>query len=143
MTIEQQTCSLELAKKLKELGVKQESYFFWAYSRKRANHHCTGKHHPRTECLSRAFPFSLVSYLEKRNLEGGRTEKDWFSAFTAAELGELLPNNTIHYSKDGDAWCCLYDNNLQDGHGEFGRTEAEARAKMLIYLVDKKKLLAG
>ena len=29
MTLEQQVVSLELAKKLKELGCKQESYFWW------------------------------------------------------------------------------------------------------------------
>ena len=29
MKIENQVCSLELAKKLKELGVEQDSYFFW------------------------------------------------------------------------------------------------------------------
>jgi hypothetical protein len=30
MNLNQQVCSLELARKLKELGVKQESYFWWA-----------------------------------------------------------------------------------------------------------------
>jgi hypothetical protein len=29
MNLEQQVCSLELAKRLKELGVKQDSFFFW------------------------------------------------------------------------------------------------------------------
>ena len=29
MKIESQVCSLELAKKLKELGVKQESLYYW------------------------------------------------------------------------------------------------------------------
>ena len=32
MKLEQQVCSLELAQKLKELGVKQESLFYWTYS---------------------------------------------------------------------------------------------------------------
>ena len=29
MKLEDQVCSLELAKKLKELGVKQDSLFYW------------------------------------------------------------------------------------------------------------------
>jgi len=32
MKLENQVCSLELAKKLKELGVKQESLFYWRYN---------------------------------------------------------------------------------------------------------------
>jgi hypothetical protein len=30
ISLEKQVCSLELAKRLKELGVKQESLFYWA-----------------------------------------------------------------------------------------------------------------
>ena len=31
MSLEKQVCSLELAKRLRELGVKQESLFWWMY----------------------------------------------------------------------------------------------------------------
>jgi hypothetical protein len=44
----------------------------------------------------------------------------------------------LHHSKDGDKWCSLYGTNLQDSHGEFADTEADARAKMLIYLLENK-----
>jgi len=29
MNLDQQVCSLEIAKRLKELGLKQDSYFYW------------------------------------------------------------------------------------------------------------------
>ena len=37
MKLEDQVVSLELAKKLKELGVKQESLFYWGYYQVSAN----------------------------------------------------------------------------------------------------------
>ena len=33
MKLEQQVCNLELAKKLKELGVKQESLWYWVHNK--------------------------------------------------------------------------------------------------------------
>jgi hypothetical protein len=61
MELEKQICSLELAKKLKELGVKQDSLFWWVNGRGRMELH--DKH----------------------------TDSDSVSAFTVAELGEMLP----------------------------------------------------
>lgn len=42
----------------------------------------------------------------------------------------------VNYSKDGDQWCCLFGSNLQEGHAEFSTTEANARAKLLVYLLE-------
>jgi hypothetical protein len=39
--------------------------------------------------------------------------------------------NEIHYSKDGNQWCCLLGSNLREGYGEFAGPEADCRAKML------------
>lgn len=70
MKIEDQVCSLELAKKLEKLRVRQESYFVWP---KR----------PHDE-------YELLHFNAKS------TYKDnYFSAFTSAELGELLPNSIL------------------------------------------------
>jgi hypothetical protein len=73
MPIEHQVCSHELAARLAELGVRQESAFWWVdrkltYTGGRASH--TPRH-------------------------GG------IAAFTAAELGEMLPDEVIITSKNG------------------------------------------
>lgn len=66
MLIEDQVCSLELSKKLYELGVKQESNFYYSFT-------IAGKRY-------------LLDYLENNEKFSS------FSAFTAAELLEILPN---------------------------------------------------
>lgn len=63
MPIEKQVCSLELAKRLKELGVKQGSYFYW-----NAQH---------------------IWVAAGKDIEYDKDNA--ISAFTAAELGEILP----------------------------------------------------
>jgi hypothetical protein len=67
MKLEQQVVSLELAKKLKELGVKQESLFYWNRHKSEISWGLS-----QTNC-------SKISHWET------------ISAFTVAELGELLP----------------------------------------------------
>jgi len=67
MKIEEQVTSLKLSKRLKALGVKQESIFYWRKT-------------------------SLGDY-EATDRSNVYMPKDTFySAFTVAELGELLPN---------------------------------------------------
>jgi hypothetical protein len=75
MNIEEQVCSLELSKKLKELGVKQESFYHWHYQ--------VYTHEDFKWKLIDSSKFSYITYLSKEN---------FISAFTVAELGELLPN---------------------------------------------------
>lgn len=111
MKLEDQVVSLELAKKLKELGVRQESLFYW-------NDCWMGK-----PTLDRAI-----------HSDNG---KESYSAFTVAELGEMLPHHNIK----------MYNIQpriqLRIGGKELNafveaETEADARAKMLIYLIENK-----
>ena len=110
MTLEKQVTSLELSKRLKELGVKQESFAFW--------HEATNG----TVTLinrDRWLPAILA---------------DIYSAFTVAELGEMLPQN-YGTRYDGQGWS-VYDGNGKYVVGMSTDTEADARAKMSIYLIE-------
>lgn len=126
MKLEQQVVSLELAQKLKELGVKQEGNYMWGN-------------------------FSSQWGLMFREKQGDNFDY-WLKsgyfpiAFTVAELGELL--NEITTKIDcGDSW---YDKVGQtakptvgwggDLHEETSDTEADARAKMLVYLLENNLL---
>jgi len=76
--LEKQVCSLDLAKRLKELGVKQESVWAWYETTDRDDK-------PR---LNRFDEHCTVCTLPQQQWE----EK--YSAFTVAELGEMLPLKT-------------------------------------------------
>ena len=113
MKRELQVCRLDLAKRLEELGVKQESLFYWEDRR------------------SNGLGLHLF-------WDGGKNDAMYptFSAFTVAELGEMLPFNFAsqrnNYHGDRD-WVCFKSGtefNVFDG------TEADARAKMLINLIE-------
>ena len=60
-----------------------------------------------------------------------------YSAFTVAELGEMLPQGFYSIRDDGKMagtpplHACWYNHKMQ-----LGTTEADARAKMLIYLLE-------
>lgn len=120
MRLEDQVCSLELAKRLKELGVKQESNFWWAISKDRPGdgwffcHPIHWKHHAHL-------------------YEG-------ISAFTVAELGEILSKrwNPISSALDGlpifnGEWCWYDEGILRVKE----KTEADARAKMICHLIEQ------
>lgn len=123
MKLEDQVCSLELAKRLKELGVKQESVFFWVVT------------HDGWEVLNHTLmrhTGSLGTLYTVRVPDTGST----YSAFSLSELGEMLPpgRKSWRYSdfdeEDGKYLC------EQVGHSEQAHTEADARAKVLIYLLE-------
>lgn len=117
MKLEEQVISLELAKKLKELGVKQESHFYWVEMYEEP-----------------AQLFDLSWALDPRRLANEQYRN--VSAFTVAELGEMLPFG--YYSRRGTrGFTCGTLNNENYGTRR-GVTEADARAKMLIYLLENK-----
>lgn len=139
MKIEQQVVSLELAKKLKELGVKQESYFHWGKS-------AFSGVYGITSTDSR----HLAKINEFHDEPGASDYYDLISAFTVAELGEMLPEYINIPYKNGrkraqDHWLLFrkgyvryYANAYCDSPHFSANTEADARAKMLIYLIENK-----
>ena len=86
--LEKQVCSLELAQRLKELGVKQESLWAWYETTDRDD----------TPRLNRFDEHCTVCTLPKQAWE----EK--YAAFTVSELGEMLPESYIT-ERRLNAWC--------------------------------------
>ena len=113
MKLEQQVCSPSLAKKLKALGVQQDSYLYWGQ-------------YSTTE-------WRIVNPLWRAT---DKNSND-VSAFTVAELGEMLPSMTISYHKAIGEWTCKTMNEKVP-EITMEMTEADARAQMLIYLIKHK-----
>jgi hypothetical protein len=111
MKIEDQVCSLELAQKLKELGVKQSSLFSFIYYK----------------------GMTFTGY-ELKQTAWKLEDQEYVSAFTVAELGEMLPENIITF-KFKEMYECCFLNSPHRTNFTF-KTEANARAKMLIYLLE-------
>ncbi len=106
MKIEQQVSNLELSKKLKELGVKQESLFKWEQSYSKGTQYLDYKTHERLKN-----PINTVTrydWVVKDNSkvygspeivfewwwkEVQKIEAESISAFTTVELGEMLPEH--------------------------------------------------
>lgn len=126
MNLENQVTSLELSKQLRELGVKQESLFWWnTWGNKLGN--------PFVTHTKGGWAKDMTPYL--------------VSAFTVAELGEMLP---FFVNKDhvwaGQLMCVRHPHDWMVSYGtmkeawikESADTEADARAKMLIHLIKEK-----
>lgn len=83
-----------------------------------------------------------ISHNLKLN-RGDSSSEHCFAAFTVAELGEMLPD-TITTTHFDDAWFVEYDAIPGEEREGFKNrrftedAEAEARAGMLIYLLDNK-----
>lgn len=123
MKLKDQVCSLELAKKLKELEVKQESLWYYENG-------------------------ELFIWDDSGNPE---LEPDWdncFSAFTIAELGEIMKGKGMGvtaYSTlgRGEWWVRggTWDVGSQKYEGlETDKIWANALAKMLVYLLENKTI---
>lgn len=136
--LEQQVTSLEISKRLKELGVKQESLFYWS----RVNYDKV-----LWEILRDGGYISKI----------GEEEVPHFSAFTVAELGEMLPCEITppdvmgEKQKTRNVQFDFWEEQVNDfyqikrvyrvsvGSIQFkADTEADARGKMLIYLLENK-----
>lgn len=121
MDISQQVTNQELSAKLKALGVKQESFWYWTGPKNR-----------------------IDIYQSKLGHEHA------CSAFSVAELGIALPEDTpsdktacwMQVTEDGDGDCfwdrfCERDDFTPHLILE-GKNEADKRALMLIYCIENK-----
>lgn len=115
MNLESQVTSLELSKKLKELGVNQESLFYWVKN-----------------------PYFDSDLFEiTRFGEGYYHISESCSAFNASELLELLPKEWIRIEFHGKKYHCFYHYIEEERlRLEFGNTLQHSLAKMLIYLIE-------
>ena len=131
--MEWQVTSLETSKRLKELGVKQENEFYWI-------EHKLIKEADYQNCIILHDKKTWVNYfIDDRNWWNA------YSAFTVAELGRLtLEKSNIvwkqFWNKKG---VMLYSSNNDYGWQappDFPKfcceTEAEARGRMLVYLLE-------
>ena len=132
MKLEKQVVSLELSKKLKELGVEQESLWYHIHF-----------------CQSHGM-------IPDGEISGRERADSWnsefvYSAFTTAELGEMLPDDFISFrSKQGKHsstpkkidWWCEKEEKTGRVWLKHSDTEADCRAKMLIYLIENKYIIS-
>lgn len=127
--MEKYVCSLELAKELKELGIKQESEFYWIWNTVLK----------KGEGLN--FRKQTRSYKDFGDVKSRGCIK-YYSAFTVGELGEKLPDWCASFnhkqSEKIRKWRCEADSEQICLTIQFADTEANARAKMLIYLLENK-----
>lgn len=123
MKLESQVTNLELSKKLKELGVKQESLYVWGSNIEGA------RFSPIKEK-----DFILIG-VDRRG-EYPNIFNFTYSAFTASELGDIFPSSIQLPFKMSGKW---YWSN-EKGRYEVD-TETNGRAKMLIYLLEHKVIV--
>ena len=114
---EWQLTNLKLSRQLKELGVPQESLWYWTLVQ--AYESVTGK--------------------DEWVLEYGQEHGDTISAFTVAEHGEALLRGVKCWKWERKdkiiAWVCC--NPISENHID-GDTESNTKAKIRIYLIENK-----
>lgn len=138
MKLENQVCSLEQGKRLKELGVEDNCYLGWIIPPSNG---------VRVPIHGKDGEARLI---ERNTIMYSGNGKDKYPAFTVAELGVMLldycgshinglygytphPNNKFKWVADiNDNW----DKKPQPPSIAKGNTEAEARADLLIYLLE-------
>lgn len=105
MKLEDQVTNLEISKKLKSLGVEQESYFYWE------------------------------GWNESITHEEDGSFDDVYSAFTVAELIELLGNKlgVIDHFKNGE-WGAYIPNDI--GVSATGKYLPDVLAELLMRVTD-------
>lgn len=159
MNLEDQVTSLELSKKLCYLGVKQQSLFYWCVPKNEFKE-AHKKYNNILLYMFEAEDYTPVIDIENNLYVGGcgccqehKEAKEKYSAFTVAELGEMLPFNIILPNEYGPYYLemkkydygffLIYKMSTTDYDYKYfweseqkDNREANARAKMLIHLIE-------
>lgn len=124
MTLKQQVCTLEQAKKLSALGIEQRKGIFeW----------CVFMPDP----LGESWCYTPVYFLEAIEEQ----LHEWIaSAFTLTELMAMLPSDWAVWTDEGQYVCGEY-HDMQNLY-MLGKTAAEAVAAELISLLEDKEISA-
>lgn len=120
MKIEKQVCSLNLSKKLVELGITAEP-LFW-----------------HTVNIDPITPKDIIQKWQHSHFDA--CEK--YPAYTVAELGEMLPEYfESHRGPMLKNWYCGILEGGEDEYFAMEATQAEAMAAMLIHLLQNGNLV--
>lgn len=134
MLLEDQVCAVQYCRRLNELGVKKNAVYSWANDFKRG-------------FLLTSTTMAHINQKRSKNLQ---MHYEFHAAFTVAELGQFIPSLLIAQSatqidrpiimqKTHENMFCIYIKNENGSIWEFfnDSSEANARAKMLIYLIEQ------
>lgn len=146
MEIGKQVSGLELSKRLKELKVKQNSLFWWIKSNREEKYFIASVSIPQVDNLSVSWQTEKARCIDGYNDEYSYGIKDYISAFTVAELGEMLPEmmetESIIGADGVKRFFVVTPPAIREKYKNpplfSDYTEADARAKMLIYLLENK-----
>jgi hypothetical protein len=144
MKLENQYATIDQCKRLKELGIIQEGQFSWVYSNSESNHELYFNKVVAIDLLAQA---NLDNKLWQRIINEGI-----FSAWSVAELGELLPDkfqyqlsecfvDSVKFCKEhrwiaGIHTVWAHNNPVVAKKYFPGNNEAQIRAEVLIYLIE-------
>lgn len=140
MNLESQVCTLEQARKLKELGVDEDNYFYWLFE------------DVILSDIERSKVVTCQNLMVINNLMSS------IKAYTSSELGEMISAicdlgweqsiitafkdkkyNKIHFKYPSkEEGCGIYDNGFDMYYFSKIMLEAHARAEFLIYLLDNR-----
>lgn len=142
MELEKQVISLSLAKKLKELGVKQYSQFYWVNYNWKAKDmfwHLRSWDVLRKEIFDHAehipgFDAEQPQMFVQSYFEHYHEQPLVFAAHTSTELGDMLPFQCA-FGKYENGWYADFYKDHKKVKGVIDETEAESRGLLLHYLI--------
>ena len=153
IAVKKQLISFETAKKLKTTGCPQESLFYWVNF---GNGSGEFKIYYIEDILKDIFRYLETAEYPEKNYEQyelnlvlnyfKKMELEYYSAFSAEEIGNILPETIsegyLDITKENNKWNVDYINDKDEGFFEFYNLSndnlAEAIADIILQLIEKK-----